>query len=339
MAKTNIDGISVLDLQRELKQKKFSPTYLFAGEEEFLLSEGIQSLIDHAIDKDTNNFNLDILYGSEIEARQVVNLASSYPMLGERRVVVVKEFDKLGNKDLLIPYLQQPSPTTCLALCTVKADFRQKVYDVLKKKSQIIGCNPPNEQQVYDWIQQRIKKLGKNISQDAVQFLQTRTGNSLNIVHSEVEKLCIYVGEKNEIGVGDVEDVVGISKQYNIFELQKTIVGRNMNRALEILEHMLDAGENAIGIVAVLTGFFQKLLLLHEIQAKPSESASITSKFRLSPMFLRENTRGIKLYSREDIDNVFRHLLKADEALKFSADVKLTMTILLYNILSKTTRN
>ncbi|TAK50833.1 MAG: DNA polymerase III subunit delta, partial [Bacteroidetes bacterium] len=114
MAKSKVEGISFAELERKHKQRQFASVYLFFGEEEFLFAEGLDSLIEHAVDPSTSSFNLDVFYGSEIDARKIIEAASSYPMMAERRVVIVKEFDKVSNKELLVSYLEKPFSSTSL---------------------------------------------------------------------------------------------------------------------------------------------------------------------------------------------------------------------------------
>ncbi len=335
MAKSKIEGLTFAELEKSLKQKQFSPVYLFFGEEEFLVAEGIRVLIEQAVDESTASFNLDILYGSDIEARQILGIATSYPMMADRRVVIVKEFEKVAGKETLVSYLEKPCTTTCLALIASKTDFRQKVFDVLKKKAVLIECKTPYDNEIPSWIQNRIKKLGKTISQDASALLHARTGNSLRVVQSEIDKLFIYVEGKKEIGVEDVEEVVGISKLFNIFELEKYLGSMDLYRTLEIMERMLDAGESPIGMVVMLTKYFQKISLYHEFSSQRLNEFTLGTKLGIPSFKLKEFIDAARNYSREDVTKCFGHLIEADEALKISADPKLTMTLLMYKILKK----
>ncbi|TAK55371.1 MAG: DNA polymerase III subunit delta, partial [Bacteroidetes bacterium] len=234
-----------------------------------------------------------------------------------------------------VSYLEKPFSSTSLALVASKTDFRQKVFDVLKKNALLVECKTPYPNEMSEWIQKRVKKLGKTIGLEASALLIGRTANSLRVIQSEIEKLFIYVGDKGEISVEDVEEVVGISKQFNIFELQKALGSSNIGKSLEILEHMLDSGESAIGMNVLLTKYFQKIQLVHEFRSKKLNDFSLANSLGISSKFVGEYLQAAKNYSAMDIELCFRHLLEADEALKFSADEKVTMTMLLYKILKK----
>ncbi len=335
MAKSKVEGISPAELENELKRKNIAPVYLLYGEEDFLLKEAVQALVENVVEESARSFNCDIFYGGEVDIQKIIGAASSYPMMAERRLVIVKEFEKVGNKEYLIPYLENPLPTTSLAIITAKTDFRQKIYDVLKTRAVPVACNIYYDNEMLAWIQARVKKLGKSITMEACQLLQARTGNSLGVVQSEVEKLIIFVGKNKEIRLEDVEVVVGMSKQYNIFELQRAIGLLQLNRALEILGYMLESGESAIGIVVMLTKYFQKIQVCHESRARKLSESVIVSKLKISPNFLREYLQASSNYSPDEVNRSYRFLLQADEALKFSADEKLTMTVLLFSLMKK----
>ncbi len=154
------------DFHSALRQRQFRSVYLLYGEEDFLIDEMVQSFIKTAVDEGTRGFNLDIVYGSDLEAKDVVALASAYPMMAERRVVVVRDFDRLRNNEQLIGYIEQPSETTSLLLLAEKVDMRRKPYVTLKTKAEIIECRPLYDDRVPDWIISRVKERGKVITSE-----------------------------------------------------------------------------------------------------------------------------------------------------------------------------
>jgi len=333
MPKNNTDVLSTEQFERTLHRKNFSSVYFFYGEEDFLIEEAVDLLTKAALDESTKSFNLDIVYGGEVGAKEVVALASSFPMMGERRVVIVRDFDKLSNKEPLLPYLESPSPSTCLVLISLKPDFRQKIFRVLEKQTIIMEFSQLYESDIPAWIQQRVKKLGKKITGEACQLMQNYLGRSLREAQNEIDKLFIYVGEKQVIDAEDVHSVVGKSKQYNIFELQKAIGQRNIGRSLEILESMLNVGESPTTIIVMLTRYFQKLWLLQELQHNTSSEYQLAATLRMSSFFVRDYIHAARKYSSSQIEHCIKILTEADETLKFTTqDPKLVMTLLLYEL-------
>ncbi|HEV8537348.1 MAG TPA: DNA polymerase III subunit delta [Bacteroidota bacterium] len=330
------ESTSPLVLERAIEKKDFAPIYLLYGEEELLLEETLQQLINAAVDEATGSFNLDIVYGNEIEGTRVASLASTFPMMAERRVVVVREFDKLANKDSLIPYLDRPSPSTSLVLVAAKPDFRLKFYKSVKEKGVAVEFKQLYDSDIPRWINKRVTRLGKSISVEACQLMQSYVGRSLREIQNEIDKLMIYVGERASIEVGDISALVGVSRQFNVFELQNAVGARNATRALEILEHMLDAGEQPIGIIVMLTRYVQKLWVLRDCVARGMSDQAIAGVLKISPKaayFLEAEKRAAGKFSDSEIERCFTFLRRADERLKTSdGDAKLIMTLLLYHI-------
>jgi DNA polymerase-3 subunit delta len=317
-----------------LRQKQFRPVYLLYGEEVFLIDEMVQAFIAAAVDEGTRGFNLDIVYGSELEARDVVALASAYPMMAERRVVVVKDFERLPNNEQLVAYVEQPSVTTSLLLIAEKADMRRKPYATLKLKVEAVECRPLYDNKIPDWITSRVDARGKTITPEGARLLQAHVGNSLRELHNEIEKLFIAVGDRKTIEVSDVTDVVGLSKVYNIFELTKGIGTRNLARSIEIMERMLQSGEQATMMIVMITRHFTTLWKIAELRAKKQSEKDIAVNAHVNPYFVREYLSQLNEFPVHRIESNFECLLHADEKLKStSTDPKVIMTVLLHELI------
>jgi DNA polymerase-3 subunit delta len=314
-----------------LKEGKFSPLYLWYGEEDFLIDELVGLLTEHAVDASTRGFNLDVVSGSEQDARAVAALVSSYPMMGERRVVIVREFDKLAGKEHLLGVIERPVPTTCLACLSAKPDFRTKVYKSLQANAVSVQCKPLYDDQIGGWIAQRIRKLGKKASPEACQLMQGYVSRSLREIQNEIDKLFIYVGEKPDITADDVTQVVGMSKLWNVYELQRAVGTRDLPRCLEIGQRMVEAGESPIYSIVVLTKYFEKLLAVPELAARHRSEPELASALGVNKFFLGEYLSASKRYGPRDVERCFGLLLEADLRMKTSSqDPNAVMTSLLY---------
>jgi DNA polymerase III subunit delta len=329
--------ISVAALEQAIGRREFSPVYLLYGEEDFLLEQTLKHFIDASVDEPLRGFNLDVVYGSEVDAKQVAALAASFPMMGDRRVVVVREFDKLPNKDPLLSYLQHPSPTTSLLLFSSKPDFRLKFYKTLRESSVAVESRPLYESEIPQWIGKNVEQRGKQISLQACQMMQNYVGRSLREIHNEIEKLFIYVGPKPEIGLDDINMVVGMSRQYNVYELQNAVGAKDPARALEIAERMLDSGEQPTGMVIMLTRYTQKLWIIRDSLARKKQKAEIAALLKISPkqmFWLDADMQNARNFTLRDLERGFLLLREADERLKTSnGDAKLVMTLLLYRLI------
>ncbi len=174
------------EFQQSLKPDRFAPIYLFHGEEDFLIEEGVQLIMEKALDEGTKGFNLDVVYGSKVDAKDVVSHASSFPMTGPRRVVIVKEFEKLVNteiaKEIVAAYINKPLESTVLVLVSLNPDFRRKPFTDLKKRAELVECKPLYDNQVPAWIGDRIRKQGGKRARKLVGLSKhtsvTRSGRS-----------------------------------------------------------------------------------------------------------------------------------------------------------------
>lgn len=334
MEKRNHKDALLPALEAACRKKEFSPLYFLYGEEDFLFDEAIDLIVTHAVDEATRGFNLDVVYGSSVEAKDVVTLLSQFPMMAERRVVVLKEVEKVANKDLLLPLIEHQVPSTVAVFTAAsKPDFRLKFYKALQQHAVAFECKPLYENQVFPWIVERVRKLGKTISPEAAQLMQAHVGNSLREIQNEISKLLIFIGEQQTIGIEDVTRIVGMSKEYNVFELEKKLGSKSIAASLEILQRMLDAGESPIAMVVQLTRYFQKLWLLQELQSKRIDDAQIASMLRIGPFFLKEYRDAARTYSSRELELAFQSLLDADQQLKLSGDPVTVMTLLILRII------
>jgi DNA polymerase-3 subunit delta len=311
-------GIAIDELERKFKKGDFDPVYLVYGEEDYLIDRAVESLLTHAVDDATRSFNTDVVYGSAVSGRDLVSLATAFPMMAERRVVVVREFEKTSEKEKLEPYLQDPLPSTLLLLVCAKPDFRQKIYKLLEQKGVCVESRRLSEDEIASWISKRASKAGKSISADAAGLLQSYIGSSLREASNELEKLFLFSEGRDAVSVEDVKSVVALSKEYSIFDLQRAIGSGDASLAQTVLTSMLSSGESVVGIIAMLTKYFQKVMLVQELSARGTSEFQLTSRLRLSPARVREYVGAARRFPARHLQRCFRALLEADEQIKTS---------------------
>ena len=325
-------GPTLDDLRQALKQKKFFPVYLFHGEEDLLIEEATDLVVAAALTPEQKGFNLDVVDGAEADARDIASHASSFPMMAERRVVVVREPDRVPNKEILSGYLEAPSETTCLILQAGKTDLRKKPFVTAKQHGMVIEFRPLYDNQIAGWITERVAAQGRSITMEAVRLLSAHVGPSLREIRNEIEKLFLYTGERKEITLDDVSAVVGASREYNIFELQRAIGGRQVDRAVLIIARMLEDGESPIMIVAMLTRFYMILWRLHDLRRRGVQSRDQAAELGLAPFQMREFTEAATRHDVTDVERAFGALIEADEQLKSSAEPGAVMEVLIVRL-------
>jgi len=315
------EGITYESLRESLSARTLASVYLLYGEEEFLVEEAIRSITDVALPGDAREFNLDALRGGETDVRDVVARASAFPMMAERRVVVLRDAEKISGKDaeLLSVYLEKPSPSTTMVVVATKADFRKRPYTVLKRSATVVECRRLWENQVPAWITGRARAMGRDLEPDAVKLLCAYVGTSLRDVQNELEKLFIFAGDRQRISADDVAALVGISKEFSIFELQKAVGQRDLHRAATITLRMLEAGEGLPFILVMLTNYFHALWKLRDLRRPGIAEADQAAGAKIPPFALREYADALRRYSAQEVEHAFELLTSADEQSKTSS--------------------
>lgn len=328
------------EFQKVLKSNRFAPIYLFHGEEDFLIDECVKAVIQKTLAPDLQGFNLDIVYGSKVEVKDVLAHASSFPMMSDRRIVVVREFEKLVTtdtaKELMAGYIDRPLESTCLLLISLEPDFRRKPFTDLKKKAELVECKPLYDNQVPGWISERVGQFGKKIDPEAARLLQAYVGNSLRALQNETDKLFIFVGDKNKIAPEDISAVVGATKGFTIFELQNAIGRKDTKEAVMILEKMLEAGQSSQMIIVMLARFFTQLWKLTDQKLRRLPEKEIGSELGVHPFFLKQMLEFSRNFTADHIEHNFHALLEADTVLKStSRDPHLVLDLLIYSLINR----
>jgi len=290
------------------------PVRLLYGEEDYLLEEALRAQVDAALGGADRTLNLDVLNGGETDAREIVDRASSFPMTGERRVVVVREADRLaaGDLELLAAYCESPSPSTCLVLVGTKPDMRRKPFAALRRKNMATEYARVWEERLPAWIGAHARARGLAMAPEAARLLVATAGSSLREIAGEIEKIALYIGARSEITPADVAAVVGMSKEYSPFALQEAIGRRDAARALAILEELLNAGSALPLIVATLTNYFCALLKLHDLRRRGTPPQEEAARARVHPMFLAEYRQALPHHTAEECERALLLLAEAD---------------------------
>ena len=312
----------------QLQGREFSPVYHLYGDESFLISEAVGALTYEIMRDASRDFNLDIFYGSESDGEKIVACANAFPMLADRRLVIVREFEQVENKDQIYAYVENPSPATSLVLTSEKSDPKIRGNAVVVEFRHLRAYELPK------WVADRAGHYDKEMTPEAADVLLTYAEHSLQTLDREIEKVSVYVGERKTISGVDVAAVAGTSKSYNVYELAKAVGERNLKRSLEILERMMEVGEPPVLMVATLTKHFMNLLRFAEGQKKKMSNSELASMLRMWPSRLNEFAAQVRKFSPMELERTFTSLITADEKLKFtSEDPRVVMTVLIHELL------
>ncbi|MBS1538379.1 MAG: DNA polymerase III subunit delta [Bacteroidetes bacterium] len=345
-----------------LASKPLPPIILLFGEEDFMLDEAYSKLIEKALVSDVSGFNFDTVDADNTTADAVITMANAFPLMAERRVVSVKNFEKYFSgraskkneiKSPFTKYFQAPQPSTLLILRSSASELngissavsnskqtekgQKKLatlkfpYDVLIEKAACLEFPKVYERDVPSWIARRLREKGREISPEAAEFLTAKVGNSLRELNNEIEKILIFLQNKKKITDEDISAVVGDSRIYNVFELQKAIGGRDLPRSLDIMFHMLAAEKQEILIISMITRYFVVLWKLSEASQQTRNHFELSKTVGISSFFIPEYLGALQKYSSKQLNNAFYALRDADLKLKSTnlpADIILQQCLL-----------
>ncbi len=307
----------------ELSVNQLKPVYLVHGSENFYIDQFVQKIIDVAIPDFEKGFNEYILYGKDIILGDILNYARKFPMMADRQLVVVKEahmISDLNNKEslaLIESYLKNPLPSTILVLSFGKLQDERKTWvKAFSSFGLIMNFKKMYDNEVPDFIMSHCAALNLKISPKAVQLLTEHIGNNLQAIHNEIDKIKVNLKTDEAIDAGAIERFVGISKDFNIFELQKAIQDKNAKKCYQIIKYFGDnTKEHPIqSLIVTLYNFFSKVLLLHSKKScNDSELARILS---VNPFFLKDYKRAAQVYPISHIMRIIQILRITDQRSK-----------------------
>ena len=288
-------------IAKDLKAGKYAPVYFFAGEEPFYAQQLLQLIEKGILDESERSFNQAVLYGKETNMLQILEEAKRFPMMSERIVVVVKEAQHLKAVDweLLAGYLERPQPSTVLAFGHMhkKLDKRSKAGKAIKANSVFLESDPLRDYQVMPWLEKELGAKGFRCSSNVVAALDEQVGTDLSRLHKEVEKLDVAMGDQRDLSADDIERHIGISKDYNNFELVAAIAERNIAKAFKIVHYFSkNPKDHPVQMTTgILFNFVNNLLQYHSMNGKSEKS--IASALKIHPYFLKQFAQASRHYN------------------------------------------
>ncbi|MFU8861549.1 MAG: DNA polymerase III subunit delta [Cyclonatronaceae bacterium] len=322
----------------ELKSARPKPVYYLAGEEAFFI-ERLQTSAISRVSPDLKDFNLDILYGQDTNLQKVVGICRSYPMMAEMRIVILREFHSLfkkevtggdqevpgSNYDELIPYLEQPNPTTLLVITDGKAPAGNTRLGKLIKNSEHVGLyvfdQVPHDQ-VPDWVTQWVNvNYQRQIEPVAAELMYHFVGSDLQLLSTELDKVCTYKKTDAPINEEDVRSVIGVYRPYTVIELKKALISKKKSESLFIAEQMLHKSQSDAGEVIRTIGFFYSVFSniwqLQRLSQKGLGRDQIMKEMGLRSTYHYNGLASdARAFGPAELPAIFEALLDADMAIK-----------------------
>ena len=287
------------DIIKDLKSRRFKPLYLLHGEEPYFIDHVSDYMERHILSDAEKGFNQTVLYGKDTDIMAVLNAAKRYPMMADYQVIIVKEAQEMkwGKEDSdkkginpVLSYLENPLSSTVLVFCYKygKFDKRKKAYKAIDKNGLVFESASLYDNKIPGWIEGYVADKKYRISAQAAAMLCEYLGNDLSKIANELDKLMLNIAAGQEIGLKDIQDNIGISKEYNVFELQSALVKRDVFKANQIVNYF-EANPKANPVVLVLgnlNNFFSKVLLYHYVKDKTPQN--VARELGVNPYFIKD---------------------------------------------------
>jgi len=328
------------ELLTDLKNKIYKPVYFLYGEEPYYIDVITNYLQANVLTEEEKSFNLHVFYGKDADVRTVINTARRYPMMANYQVVILKEAQQLKEFDLLIHYLEKPLPSTILVINYKYAspDKRKKIFKLLTEKYTAFESAKVREEKIPEWIESYLKKKNYTIDSKAAVLLTEFLGNDLHKIINELEKLILLLPpDKKHITPALIEHNIGISKDYNNFELLRAVSQRDSYKATQIILYFAANQKNnpIVVTLSMLYNHFSRLLMYHALADKSRNN--VIARLGIKPQAVYQYEISARNYPPQKTIRIIHWLREYDLKSKGignpSADEGALLKELIYKIL------
>ncbi len=328
----------VKQIVTDIKNGNIKPIYFLMGEEPYYIDRISEFIDKNVLAEEEKGFNQMVLYGRDVTIDDIVANAKRFPMMAERQVVIVKEAQDLSRTiEKLADYVENPQPSTVLVVCYKykKIDKRKKLYKVVAKNGVIFEGKKLYENQVADWIRRVLGGAQYNIEPKAAQMLVEFLGTDLSKINNELEKLKLIIPAGSQITADQIEENIGISKEFNNFELRKAIGSRNVIKAHRIINYFAqNPKDNPLVVtISLLYGFFSQVLQYHGLSDKSQRN--VASALKVNPYFVKDYTEAAHNFPMKKVSQIITLLRDADVKSKGVGAVNLPQGDILKELLVK----
>lgn len=305
----------VVKIVNDIKGGHIKPIYFLMGEEPYYIDKLSDYIEQNVLTEDEKGFNQTVLYGRDVSIEDIISASKRYPMMAERQVIIVKEAQDLTKTiDKLESYAENPMPSTVLVICYKykTLDKRKKVTKLLDKHGLVYESKKLYENQVGEWIKRVLQGKNYTIEPKAAAMLVEFLGTDLGKINNELEKLQIILPKGTMISATHIEENIGFSKDYNVFELRKAIGDRNQLKAYQIAQYFADNPKDNPMVVttSLVFGFFVNLLRYHGLKDKNPKN--VAAVLKVNPYFLKDYDIALRNYPMKKVSAIVAKLRDID---------------------------
>lgn len=308
-----------------IRKKEFKPVYFLHGTEPYFIDEITKVFENEILNESEKSFNFTVFYGKDSDFSAVRDTATRFPMMSSHQVVIIKEAQEMKTLAKLKPYIEKAAPTTILLICHKykKLDMRSSFGKAIKAHAEVFESKKLYDNQIPQWVKGFLSDQGYKIESNALEMLTEHLGTDLSKIANETDKLAINVPKGTTLTAQHIQDNVGISKDFNVFELQEAIAVKNALKAHKIVNHFASNTKKypLMMTLASLYGFFSKLYIATAfsrssdlematalgIKFRDPKKAQYAAKFRVEKF-----KKAIRYYSKPQIENIFSILKEYD---------------------------
>ncbi len=300
----------------DIKNGSIKPIYFLYGDEPYFIDQVSDYIENNLLPEADRGFNQTVLYGRDVAVNDIIANARRFPMMAAHQVLIIKEAQSLSRTiHQLESYVENPQPTTVLVINYKykKPDKRKKVYKTLAKMGVLFEGKPLYENQVPAWIANYVKDQGYEINPKASQMLVEFLGVKLGNIANELNKLFIILPKNSTITPEAIEENIGISKDFNNFELRKAIGAKDVVKANQIINYFAQNPKSnpLVMTISLLNSFFTQMLQFHALPNK-NDNRAIAAALRISPFFTGDYTTAGKNYPMRKVSQIIGFLRDAD---------------------------
>lgn len=325
------------EILSNLRKKVYHPVYFLMGDEAYFIDQISNFIANNVLDEAEREFNQSVLYGKDVDVATIISEAKRFPLMGSHTVVIVKEAQHVRKIEGLEPYLNNPLSSTILVLCYKykTLDKRKKFTKDLANKAVLFESKKLYDNKIPEWIQNYLSKNNYSIQHKASHLLSEYLGADLGKITNELDKLMLIAPKGSEITAELIERNIGISKDFNNFELNNALGMREVLKANLIAKHFAsNPKDNPLVVtIGVLFGFFQKTLLYHTLKDKSRNNAAATLK--VSPFFVKDYELAARNYPKGKLVKIISYLREYDLKSKGVDNVSMSEGELLKELIYK----
>ena len=303
-------------LNQDIKDKTFRRVYLLFGDEPFLVNSYKKRLREAIAGDDTMNYNY--FEGKGPDVKEIISLADTMPFFAERRLVLVdgSGFFKSSAPEELVNYIPEIPESTCMVFVESEVDKRNKLYKKVKDNGYAAELKKQDADQLMRWAAGILSKDGKKITRQVMEYFMERTGDDMENIRMELEKLICYTMGREVITKEDVEAVGTVHVTNRIFEMVTAIVAGNTRKAMDLYEDLLTLKEPPMRILFLIARQFNQLLLVRELQASGADRGTVASKLKVPPFVAGKLSSQAAAFTKEQLISYVQTCVDAEEAVK-----------------------